>query len=528
MHVNPILKTDIPDPDVIRVGDTYYMISTTMYFMPGAVILRSFDLIQWEIYTHVYETLDDTPAQKMEDGLNIYGKGMWAASLRHHDGMFYVCFVANDTQKTYLFRAKDIKGPWKKSYIDGFYHDNSLLFDDDGKTYIVYGNSDIYLTELNDDLTGPRKNGLHRVIIKEKQNVVLGYEGAHFYRINGRYYVFLIHWLKDGTKRRVQACFSADSLQGDFEGRDVLNDDLDFFNNGVAQGGIVDTPDGEWYAVLFQDHGAVGRIPVVVPVAWENGFPVFGVNGKVPKDIRIKSTRPDHVYELIVSSDDFRYRPGKDGKVRLDKVWQWNHSPDNSLWSVDGEKGILSLSAGRPVENVTRAKNVLTRLTVTPGCEAAVYVDGSLLNSGDYAGICALQGRYGMIALHRRDDEYFVVMKGRPGKPEFPVDPAPYKDPGVEYERIPLNGDTARLKVKLNYESLTDEAEFFHYISGRWERAGIRQKLYYHLDHFTGCRIGLFVYSTEEPGGTAMFAEFEYKAHGILKTGYNMSKGRTE
>ena len=127
-NINPITKLDYPDPDVIRVDDTYYMVSTTMYFMPGCEILRSYDLINWEHAAFVYNRLDSTPAQKLSGKENIYGQGMWAASLRYHDGIFYIVFVANDTHKTYLYTASDINGPWKKSEIPGFYHDNSVLF----------------------------------------------------------------------------------------------------------------------------------------------------------------------------------------------------------------------------------------------------------------------------------------------------------------------------------------------------------------------------------------------------------------
>ena len=124
---------DYPDLDVIRVDDTYYMISTTMYFMPGAVILRSYDLLNWEILTYVYDELDNTPGQCLEGNEHAYAQGMWAASLRYHNGKFYVCFVANDTHKTYLYQADSVMGPWKKQNIEGVYHDMSLLFDDDGR-----------------------------------------------------------------------------------------------------------------------------------------------------------------------------------------------------------------------------------------------------------------------------------------------------------------------------------------------------------------------------------------------------------
>ena len=116
-EINPLTRLDYPDPDVIRVGGVYYMVTTTMHFMPGGEILRSYDLANWEHAAFVYDRLDSTPAQRLEHGENIYGKGMWAASLRFHRGLFYVCFAANDTGKTYLYTSKSIAGPWKKQYI---------------------------------------------------------------------------------------------------------------------------------------------------------------------------------------------------------------------------------------------------------------------------------------------------------------------------------------------------------------------------------------------------------------------------
>jgi beta-xylosidase len=508
---NPILRADFPDPDVIRVNDTYYMISTTMHFMPGAVILRSFDLIHWEIYSYVYAALDDTPAQRLDGDQSIYGQGMWAASLRHHRGKFYVCFVANDTRKTYLYQANDIRGPWEKQTIAGFYHDCSLFFDEDDRAYIVYGNTEIYLTELNADLTGPKPGGLHRLIVRDREGVRLGYEGAHFYKINQRYYLFLIHWLSDGSGQRVEACFRADALEAEFTGKDVLDDDMGYFNMGVAQGGIVDTPDGDWCAILFQDQGALGRVPVLVPVRWENDFPIFGIDGKVPSYINIKNTRPEHVYAPLASSDEFQYFPGPDGKIHLNTVWQWNHIPNDALWSVDGEKGVLQIRSGRLSENVTRTLNVLTQRAVGPTCSASVEMDGSLLNDGDYAGICALQGRYGMVAISKEHGKYYLVMQSNPGKADYTMGKTCDKKPSEEYEKIPLPGPQATLKVHMGFDQMTDEATFYYLDDTGWQPIGIRQKLYFGLDHFVGCRFGLFIYATEQTGGKANFSHFTYE-----------------
>lgn len=513
MNNNPIIFSDFPDPDVIRVKDTYYMISTTMHFIPGGVILRSFDLIHWEILTHVFEELDNTPGQKLENNLSIYGKGMWAASLRYHKGTFYICFVANDTRKTYLYRAEDITGPWRKQNISGFYHDCSLLFDEDDRVYIVYGNKEIYLTELNEDLTGPKMNGLHRMVARDSEDIRLGYEGSHMYKIKGKYYLFFIHWLSNGNGRRVEACFVSDSLEGEFAGRDILDDDMGYHNAGVAQGGIVDTPDGDWYALLFQDHGAIGRIPVLVPMHWENDFPVFGVDGKIPSQIEVKSTRAAHVYTPLTESDDFYYKPGDKGKVSLKKSWEWNHTPNHELWSVTERPGALRLRTGKISPNVGLAVNTLTQRMTGPACEMLVTVDGSGLKNGDFAGICALQGCYGLIGLTKEDDKYYLVMIAKEMNPEESIwgEEGGDKKPGREFERIPFLHNKVTLKVQADFKDGADTAEFYYQDKGQWNSLGIKHRLYFRLDHFTGCRVGLFLYATKETGGTADFENFLYQ-----------------
>lgn len=513
MSKNPIIWSDYPDPDVIRVGDTYYMISTTMHFMPGGVILRSYDLTNWETLTYVYDSLDNTPGQCLQDDLSIYGKGMWAPCLRYHKGIFYVCFVANDTGKTYLYRAEDIMGPWRKSIIEGFYHDCSLLFDDDDRVYIVYGNREIHLTELKEDLSGPKPGGLDRIIIREEGNPYLCYEGSHFYKINGKYYLFLIHSRPD-MWRRTEACFVADSLEGEFRGGDCFDDDMGYHGSGVAQGGIVDTPDGEWYAMLFQDHGAVGRIPVLVPVRWEEGndFPIFGIDGKAPHEIIVKSTRPEHKYEPLYTSDDFNYTPDKDGKVQLKKLWQWNHTPDDRLWSVTERPGAYRIRSGKISPNLVLAANTLTQRMMGPACEAYVTVDASAINDGDYAGICALQGNYGLIAITREEGNYYLVMINKEDKPEDSIwgPKGGDKSPGREIARISYGSSRVTLKVKANFVDNIDEAEFYYKDGEDWVKLGITHKLKFRLDHFCGCRFGLFLFSTKVTGGVADFEHFVY------------------
>lgn len=499
---NPLIGQDYPDVDVIRVDNTYYMISTTMHFMPGGVILRSYDLANWEIAGYVYDTLDDTDAQKLTGDSNIYGKGMWAASLRWHKGTFYVCFVANDTHKTYLYRAEHIEGPWRKQEVRGFYHDCSLLFDDDDRVYIVYGNKQIHLTELTPELDGPKEGGLDRVIVEDKDHPSLGYEGSHLYKIDGRYYVFFIHSLRSEWFR-TEACFSADSLEGEFTGGDVVADDMGYRHAGVAQGGIVDTPEGAWYGILFQDRGGVGRIPVLIPMHWENRMPVFGgADGRIPLTLTVKSTRPDYAYEPLFASDDFRYSPDADGKIRLKPVWQWNHNPKDGLWSVTEREGALRLHSGKVCEQLTQAYNILTQRTAEPVSSAEVEVDASGIREGDCAGITAFLGCYGAIAVTLRGGVYEAVMFAKsPDEPDAPE---------REHGRLALDGPVARLRCVADYRDGEDHAEFFVETKDGWKRLGISHPLVFRLDHFCGCRFGLFYQSRKMTGGYADFMEFTY------------------
>lgn len=504
---NPIIWADYPDLDVIRVEDTYYMVSTTMHFMPGCVILRSYDLVHWEMATHVYDALEETPAQKLEGDKQIYGKGMWAASIRYHKEKFYVCFVANDTHKTYLYSASDINGTWEKQIIEGFYHDCSLLFDDDERVYIVYGNREIHLTELKRDLSGPKPDGLNRVIVTDTEPHYLGYEGSHLYKINGKYYVFFIHMLKS-KGRRTEACFVADSLEGEFTGGEVFNDDMGYHNSGIAQGGIVDTPDGKWYSMLFQDHGAVGRIPVLIPLHWENDFPVFDV--KAPEYIEVPSTRPEYKYKPLVGNDDFIYEPDENGKVSLKDFWQWNHIPNPSLWSVTEKPGTYRIHSGKISPNLIYAANTLTQRTMGPACEAIVTLDGRELKDGDYAGLCFLISTYGFIGLTKEDGQSYLVMCARAGEDKSIFGSLVDNEPAAEYARIPVNGHKVTLKAYGNFVDNTDECEFYYEDGSEWHKLGITHRMAFKMDMFVGCRFSLFMYSTKEIGGTAEFSKFIY------------------
>ncbi|MDF9842573.1 MULTISPECIES: glycoside hydrolase 43 family protein [unclassified Paenibacillus] len=493
---NPVLWADVPDVDVIRVGPFFYMVSTSMHSMPGCPIMKSVNLRDWEIVNYVYDTFEDNDAHRLLDGKGIYGKGSWAASLKYKDGLFYVCFSSNDMDQFYIYRTDDIeRGTWERSVIPGLHHDPALLLDDDGRNYVIYGNGDIRIKELTGDLTAVEPGGADQLLLEgERTDMGLRIEGCHAYKLNGYYYLFFIEWPTTGNKRRRQVCYRSRELLGPYEHRIILDDDLGYHNNGVAQGGIVDTPDNDWYAVLFQDHDAVGRIPCVLPVRWDKDWPVIGDDGTAPQ--RFETRLPAAEAKPLVISDEFDY-----GTNKLALNWQWNHNPDNALWSVTERPGYLRLRTGQPADSILTARNTLTQRTEGPACRAETVVEISGMQPGDRAGMAALQNQFGTVRIAAGEHGQFTVdmcVNGGDGREE-------------RVERVSFTGERIFLRIDFNFRNSLDEAAFFYSEDGiAWNPIGRTLHMKYTLDHFMGYRIGLFHYATRQAGGYADFDYFHY------------------
>lgn len=277
----------------------------------------------------------------------------------------------------------------------------------------------------------------------------------------------------------------ADKITGPYEGRVALQD------RGVAQGGLIDTPQGDWYAYLFQDHGAVGRIPFLVPVKWEDDWPVLGVDGKVPDSLNLPASRG--LIPGIVASDEF---DRKSGELGLPWVWQWNHNPDNKLWSISERLGFLRLTTGRIDTSFLAARNTLTQRTIGPECSGITSLDVTHLKDGDFAGLALLQKQYGLVGVKAEGTSNSIVMvSAKSGSP-------------VEVERIPVLQKTVQLKAECDVQNRADTAHFFYSLDGKsWKPIGGPLKMSYTLPHFMGYRFGLFNYATKTTGG---FADFDF------------------
>lgn len=485
---NPLIFADVPDMSVVRVGHTYYMSSTTMHMSPGVPIMKSNDLVNWKLAGYAYDTLATTDELNLANGKSTYGRGSWASCIRYHKGIFYVSTFAQTTGKTYIFSTKNIEvGRWKTVSFEPAYHDHSIFFDDDSKVYIIYGAGKLHIAELNEGLSGI-KQGTDKVLIENAglpsgTTGGLPAEGSQLFKIKGNYYLFNISWPRGGM--RTVIIHRAPKITGPWQGRVALQ------NMGVAQGGLIDAPDGKWYAYLFRDFGAVGRIPYLVPVKWRDGWPELGTNGKVPDTLDLPAAKG--LIPGIVSSDEFT-RKKTDAALPL--AWQWNHNPDNSLWSVTQRKGFLRLTTGRIDTSFLSARNSLTQRTIGPVCTGATLLDVSNMKDGDFAGLGLLQNKYGLAGVKvNGSNKYIVMINAGSGSPE-------------EVATLPLNQKTIYLKAACDFTDKKDTANFYYSLDGNnWILLGTPLKMAYTIPHFMGYRFALFNYATKQTGG---YADFDY------------------
>lgn len=497
---NPIIWADVPDPDIIRVKDCYYMVSTSMHMIPGCPIMKSRDLAHWEIINYVFDQIDDNEAHNLLDNNGIYGKGSWAATLKQHNGRYYVGFSSNDLNQFCLYMTRDIeRGPWSRiSVVNQLLHDPALFFDGD-TPYVIYGNGDIKLAEFEKDLSGIKKDGIQQEIIQApKEGIMLRCEGGHAYKIQGKYYLIYIEWPLTDNQRRRQVCYRSENLMGPYERKIILDDDMSYHNCGIAQGAIVDTEDGTWYSMLFQDHGAVGRIPIILPVNWKDDWPMLGIDGKAPESFEIPLK--EVLTGPFVISDEFNHT-----EDTLALNWQWNHNPDNSLWSFSQRPGYLRLTTGYITElGVLYARNTLTQRTEGPDCTGITHIELTNMKIGDCAGLLALQSTFGMVGVRKDNDNIKrVVMCTNRGD---------YQE--KEEEAKVFENDDIYLKITFDFKNNIDIASCYYSEDGeKWISLGCDLHMKYRLDHFMGYRIGLFYYAAKETGGFVDFDYFHYEVN---------------
>lgn len=496
---NPVLWADVPDPDVIRVGDDYWLVSTTMHLMPGAPVMHSKDLVNWKTVSYVFPSLHDTPKYDMKDG-TVYGRGQWATSLRYHNGTYYLYFSPNDEPfRGYVYTTKDPREGWKLHARTPHFHDASLFFDDDGRVYIFSGTGS--LKELTPDLTGVKEDGISTHVFERDADEDGLLEGSRVIKHDGRYYLIMISWPKNKPRRQV--CYRADNIAGPYEKKVILESQFGGFPY-AAQGTIVDDGKGNWYGMIFQDRGGCGRVLTLMPCTWQDGWPMLGdAEGKIPAVMG----KPVAGYDggSIVSSDDFN-----DGKLALD--WQWNHNPIDDAWSLTERQGCLRLKTSRVVPNLFLAPNTLTQRMEGPTCTATVKMDIRKMKDGDVAGFSAFNGDAGIVKVEKKGKKTFIVADEE-SVSLTDKEKAVTEVRTTERYRQPFEGDTVFLRIDADFNPGKDLADIYYSTDGEnWTKVLSQYKMVFdYRRFFMGSKFAIFNYATKKNGGYVDVDFFHYK-----------------
>ena len=516
---NPLFYDEFSDPDIIRVGDDYYLAGTTMHTVPGLVILHSKDLVNWENVSYCFDRFD-FPEDKfsLKNHKETYGEGIWAPCIRYANGQFYVFSNVNG-KGLQCYTAKDIKGPWTHHNMKGDIYDLGVLFDDDGKIYAIHKYGEVHCTELKPDMSGPVE-GTDRVIIPEGNGVG---EGHHMYKINGMYYLISTDYKPNGRT----LCSRSKSIWGPYETRVITADETygyhaasltqfkgriqpDGYNfklgpldkNATAcsnahQGGIVQAKDGSWWALFMQDFHSIGRTVCLMPMTWEDGWPMVGLKGNLGRAPRTwykpdtksgiygAGEEPQPMRAPYERSDNF------DGKT-LGRVWQWNHNPDDKMWSLKGGK--LRIQA-QPAEQLMWARNSLTQRVIGPKSITTVELSVKGLKDGDVAGLGNINIPCSWIGVVK--DGKTLTLRCFEQLNNDTID-------------VPVNLNPGKIWLRSIGEYDDDQAQYAYSLDGKeFKTLGRMMPLSYQLTTFQGSRHALFAFNVKgKNGGYAEFDNF--------------------
>ncbi len=486
-YKNPILNADYSDPDVIRVGDTYYMVASDFHFM-GMQVLESKDMVNWHLISQIYDRFDfpgwDRNAQ--------YANGAWAPSLRYHDGQFWM-FVCTPEEGLLMSKATDPRGPWSPLHCvapDKKWEDPCPLWDDDGQAYLVRSKhraGPIIVHKMSPD---------GRRLLDEGVTVYTGpvAEGPKCLKRNGYYYILIP---EGGVETGWQTVLRSKNVYGPYESSRVLETGTTDVN-GPHQGALVDTPEGEWWFYHFQSTNPCGRVVHLQPASWtDDGWIKMGEDydgngvGEPVRTHRKPNVAAKTRVELPATSDDFK---GKElvyaGQTQrtLGLQWQWCHNPVDSMWSMTERKGWISMCAMQSPD-LRNCRNMLSQKTMGYRSVATVKMDIRDLKENTYAGLLYTGKRFcGIGVCHEgvfteSNSNHRVVFRG------------PLKK--YVYLRVEIDDitNTHQFSYSLDGKTYRPTGRTFDMSTGFWK----------------GTRVGLFCYNTQGQSGAAHFDSFEYE-----------------
>ncbi|WP_427164559.1 glycoside hydrolase family 43 protein [Streptomyces sp. C1-1] len=493
-YTNPVVWQDFADIDVIRVGSTYYASASTMHYSPGAPVLRSYDLVNWEIAGHSVPVLDFGAKYDL-NGARGYVRGIWASSLAYRPSNRTFYWLGQiDFAKTYLYTATAVEGPWSRlTTIGTAYYDAGLLIDSDDSLYVAYGNTTISVAQLSPD----GRNQVRTQQVFTAPSSVGTLEGSRFYKINGQYYIFVTR-----PANGQYILKSSSGPFGPYTMRQVLLDLRGPIPGGGVphQGGLVQTQGGAWYYMAFVDAYPGGRVPVLAPVTWtSDGWPVVQlVNGAwgnaYPSPAVPAASRRVAPMTGVDTFDGTALKP----------AWEWNHNPDNTKWSLGNG---LTLRTATVTNDLYWARNSLTHRIQGPTSTATVLIDHSAMRDGDRAGLALLRDSSAWIGVKRDGGVKRVAMVGG-----LTMDGSwNTTGTGTELASAATSGDRVWLRATADIRPGSARPGTFSYSTDgiNFTRLGPAFSMGNDWRFFMGYRFALFNHATQALGGAVRVLRFE-------------------
>ncbi len=509
---NPVLYADYSDPDAIRVGDDYFMIASSFCNAPALPILHSKDLVNWKVVNYV---LDRIPEHRYQNP--IHGCGVWAPSIRYHEGTFFACFPMPD-EGIYMSTTKDPFGKWSEPVNirpGAGWIDPCPFWDEDGKAYLVAGvaksrigyKSVLHMVEMKPDGTGVF--GEEVKVFDGNENDQITIEGPKMYKRNGYYYIFAP---AGGVKMGWQTVLRSKNVFGPYEYKVVMRQG-DSPVNGPHQGAWVDTVTGQDWFLHFQDVYAAGRITHLQPMTWKNDWPIIGVSkdGNEYGEPVMEYTKPDVGATYPVCEPDTTDEFDND---ELGLQWQWNANSEPDWYQTDGKAGKLKLRAVEKAEQrpLSDVRNLLIQKWPAPEFTCVAKMNFDELLQGDTAGIVSMGVTFGGVAVAKTEDR--MVVEAITGKQYFDKDVAYAEQKVTRLEDF--KGGDLYLKYQVEKNGFREKAETEHAplekITMSYSFDGIHFQEAVSFDseagRWVGVKNGMFAY--HEGAGEGGFASAEY------------------
>jgi beta-xylosidase len=489
-YTNPVIWQDFADVEIIRVGSDFYMTASTMHYSPGAPVLHSRDLVNWEFIGHSVPRLDFSDWYDLNGGHRYIG-GIWASSLTHRASQNRFYWLGQiDFYRSFMYTATNAAGPWTRhAEFPRSYYDCGMLVDTDDTMYVAYGNTEISVAQLSAD----GKTEVRNQKVFDSPAETGGLEGSRFYKINGSYYIFV-------TKPpNGQYIFKSSSPWGPYEYRQVLLDMPGPIEGGGIphQGGLVSTPNGDWYYMGFVDAYPGGRVPALAPITWTaDGWPqVTTVNGAWGSSYPFPNLTP-HPVPSLIGTDEFT-------TATLAAKWEWNHNPDDTKWTTGNG---LRLQTATVTGDLYKARNTLTHRIQGPSSTATIELDPTQMADGDRAGLAVLRNDSAWIGVRRENGVTRISMTdGHTMDSGFNT-----VGTGVERASAALCGSTVWLRVTADIRPGAERQAHFSYSEDgtNFIPLGTAHTLGTSPAFFMGPRFAVFNHATQALGGAVTVKRF--------------------